>query len=188
METIQKQNEHNEIERILGELEKEEQLNSLHYLVQKLPEFVKATQAVDEQLSFIQSVLADKQSLSTLAAECESRWDSLHITNEHFDSLVKITHLLPRIVPRLEKLEEAVQFVENVLHDKQSVDYFLRSLNDNVALQRGLEIFNETNERFSQESDTNITILKMYRLLKDPMLQKGFRYIETLLGVIQTKK
>lgn len=188
METIQKRNEQNDMEKILQELEKEEQLNSLHYLVQKLPEFVKATQAIEGQLSFIQSVLKDKQSLSTIATECERQWESWHITSEHVESLLKLTHSLPKIAAMLEKLEEAILFVENVFHDKKSVDYLVQSSMEFIPLQRGIEIINETNVRFSQDKDTNINILKMYRLLKDPLVQKGFRYIETLLDVIQTKK
>lgn len=188
METIQKPNDRNEIEDILQNLEKQEQLNSLHYLVQKLPEFVSVVQAMEAQLSFVQSVLTDKKSLSNMAEECENRWDSLHITKEHAESLIKVTQLLPRVVPLLEKLEETISFVQSVWQDKKSVDYLLNSVKDVVPVQRGLEILKETNERFTDEKDTNINILKMYRLLKDPIIQKGFRYIETLLDVVQAKK
>jgi uncharacterized protein YjgD (DUF1641 family) len=188
LETIQKPNDRNEIESILRDLEKQEQLNSLHYLVQKLPEFVNVVQAMEGQLSFMQSVLTDKKSLTHLAEECENRWESLHITKDHTEALLKVTQLLPRVVPLLEKLEETILFVQNVWQDNKSVDYLVNSVKGAIPIQRGKEIIKETNERFAVEKDTNINIFKMYKLLKDPIIQKGFRYVETMLDVVQAKK
>jgi uncharacterized protein YjgD (DUF1641 family) len=188
LETIQSRDERNEMESIIQELEKQEQLNSLHYLVQKLPDFVKAIQAMEGQLSFIRSTLEDRSSLKNIVEDCENSWKSLHLSNEHAESLIKLVKLLPRLVPLLEKLEEMMLFVQNVWQDKQSVEYLANSLKDVVPVQRGLEILQETNERFALQREENINILRMYRLLKDPLIQKGFRYIETLLDVIKTNK
>lgn len=188
METAQRQNDRYEMERIIQELEKQEQLNSLHYLVQKLPDFVNAIQAMEGKLSFIQSVLEDKISTQNIVEDFENRWNSLHITSEHADSLIKMVQILPRLVPLLEKMEEMILFAQNVWQDKQSVEYLTNSLKDVVPVGKGIDILQETNERFALQRDENINILRMYRLLKDPLIQKGFRYIETLLDVIKSKK
>lgn len=173
---------------ILQALEAEEQIDSLHYLVQKLPEFTSAIRSMEDKLSFIESVMKDKQSLNTLGEAAEEKVDNLHLNQEHFDAILEIAQLLPRLVPMMKKAEDVTLFVNDVLSDTASVEYALKGLNDILPLEKGVEIMNETNERFrADESEANVSIVGMYRLLKDPTIQKGFKYMETLLDVVNEK-
>lgn len=176
------------LNKVLRELENKEQLESLHYLALKLPEFTTAIRQMEDKLSFISSVLEDKESLTALGQEMEEKVEKLHLTQEHVDAMLQMVHLLPRIVPMMQKLDEVTTFTSDVLADKDSVEYAVSSLNDIVPIEKGMAIIKETNEQFKKDqSAPNMSVLGMYRLLKDPTVQNGFKYIETLLDVIKKK-
>src|SRR5699024_11846622 len=69
-------------------LERPEQLASLHYLVERLPEFTETVRSVEDKLDFVQSVLSDKQSLQSMSEEAEKKIDSLQIGQEHLDAKI----------------------------------------------------------------------------------------------------
>lgn len=177
------------IEHILESFERPEQLESLHYLVQKLPEFTQTIQAVEEKMAFVESVLNDKQSLESISNEVEQKVNSLHLGPEHLEAVLEVAQLLPQIVPMVKKVEEVSTFMTDLVSDTSSVEYLLDGINDVVPIQKGIDIIQETNERFKEdERKPNMSILQMYRLLKDPTVQKGFKYVETLLGVVGEKE
>lgn len=185
METVEKASK---LDDILQTLEKQEQIDSLHYLVQKLPEFTSTISAMEEKLAFVDAVIKDKQSLGMLGQQVEEKVGNLHLNQAHFDAMLEIAHLLPRLVPMMKKTEEVAMFVNDVLSDTSSVEYALKGFNDILPLEKGMKIINETNERFhADESTANVSLVGMYRLLKDPTIQKGFKYMETLLDVVNKK-
>lgn len=184
METAQKSN----LDHLLRELENEEQIESLYYLVNRLPEFTSAIRSMEDKLAFVASVMEDKQSLRTISQEMEEKVEKLHLNKEHFDAMLQMVHLLPRLVPMMQKLDEVTTFINDVVTDKDSMEYAISSLNDIVPIEKGIEVIKETNEQFKADKSTpNVSLLGMYRLLKDPMVQNGFKYIETLLDVIRKK-
>lgn len=185
MKTIEKELN---LDKVLQELESKEQLESLYYLTLKLPEFTDAIRRVEDQLSFIGSVLEDKESLNALGQEVEEKVEKLHLNKEHFDAMLDMMHILPRLVPMIQKLDEVATFANDVLSDKESLEYAVSSLNDIVPIEKGMDIIKETNKQFKEDQRTpNMSVFGMYRLLKDPMVQNGFKYIETLLDVIKKK-
>ncbi|MED0716582.1 hypothetical protein P4S80_09860 [Aeribacillus composti] len=174
-----------EIEAVLQELEKPEQIESMHYLVKKLPELTAAIQSVEEKIEFISYTLHDKKSLTNLVNQVEEKVESLHLTKEHLETIITMMQMLPRLVQLLGKAEELLLFVQNVITDSQSVEYALKCFKDIVPMEKGLHIIKETNERFKNEKDTShVSLLRMYRLLKNPAVQNGFKYLEALLEVI----
>ncbi|KON87634.1 hypothetical protein AF332_12875 [Sporosarcina globispora] len=184
METTQKP----DLTNILQVLENDEQMKSLYYLLNKLPEFTSAIRSMEEKLAFIGSVMEDKQSLNTLGEALEEKVEKLQLDQEHFDAILNMVHLLPRLVPMVKRLDEIATFINDVLADKESIKYAINSLSDIVPLEKGLDIIKETNEQFKvNNSSSNISIFGIYRLLKDPMIQNGFKYIEILLDVIRKK-
>ncbi|GAA0593185.1 hypothetical protein GCM10009001_06640 [Virgibacillus siamensis] len=177
-----------QLEDILRELKEREQLDSLHYLVQKLPEFTHTIRSIDDKLSFVNDVINDQQSMNTVGREVDEKIDKLHLNQEHFDALLEMVQLMPSLVPMMKKLDDVTLFVNEFLSDTTSVEYALKGLNDIVPIEKGLEVIHETNNRFNRDGDTtNVSILSMYRLLKDPVMQKGFKYMETLLDVVKEK-
>lgn len=186
MDTTQK---HSTMEDVLKELENEKQLDSLYYLVQKLPDFVSRVQALDDKLTFVENVLEDKQSLSALSNEVEKKVENLHITEEHFSALLEMVHLMPKMVPVLQRVDEITQFLSDFLTDTTSVEYALESINDIVPLDKAMGVIKETNEQYKNNKNTNnLSLYGMYRLLKDPTIQKGFRYLESFLEVVNKEK
>ena len=176
------------LESIIETLERPEQLESLHYLVEKLPEFTETVRSVEDKLDFVQSVLNDKQSLQSMSEEAEKKIDSLQIGQEHLDAMIEMAQMMPKIVPMVKKAEEVFTFVTDVLSDTESVEYVLKGVNDVVPIQKGMDIVAETNQRFKADTSTpNVSLLQMYRLLKDPVVQKGFKYVETMLDVVKEK-
>lgn len=173
---------------VLQELEKSEQMESLFYLVKKLPEFTAAIQSMEDKLSFVTNTLNDKHALNSLVNDAEEKVESLHLNKDHLEAMVTLIQFLPKLVPLINKLEELTLFVTNTLGDSKSVDYLIRGIDDVIPIQKGIEIMKETNNRYRENKDTGqISILRMYRLLKDPSIQKGFKYFETLLEVINKK-
>jgi len=160
----------------------------LHYLVEKLPEFTEKIQSVEEKLDFVQSVLNDKQSLQSMSNEVEEKVQQLHLGQEHVEALVEMAQMLPKIVPLVKKAEEVSSFVSDFVTDADSVEFALKGINDVVPIQKGMDIIQETNERYqADEATPNVSLLHMYRLLKDPVVQKGFKYVETMLDVVKEK-
>ncbi|MDM8102263.1 MULTISPECIES: hypothetical protein [Oceanobacillus] len=186
MDTTQKQST---MDDVIQELEKKEQVDALYYLVQKLPDFVSRVQKLDDKLDFIENVIEDKQSLSTISNEIEEKIENLHINQEHLTSLLELMHLLPKLVPLLKKADEVSQFVNDFLNDTASVEYALKGINDIIPLDKAVKVIKETNEQYKQNDNTaNFSLYGMYRLLKDPTIQKGFRYLESFLEVADKEK
>ncbi len=183
------QTNNSKLEHILASFEQPEQLDSLHYLARKLPEFTQTIRGVEEKLAFVESVLNDKQSLASINDEVEQKISRLHLGQEHVEAVLEIAQLLPKIVPMIKQIEELSTFVNDLISDTSSVEYILDGINDVVPIRKGMEMIHETNERFkADESKPNMSLLQMYRLLKDPTVQKGFKYVETFLGVISEKE
>lgn len=71
------------------------------------------------------------------------------------------------------RLLRSASYVSDLLADTSSVEYLLEGMNDVVPIQKGMDIIQETNERFKEdESKSNMSILQMYRLLKDPTVKR----------------
>jgi len=173
---------------VLQELEKSEQMDSLFYLVKKLPEFTAAIQSIEDKLSFVTNTINDKHALNSLVNDAEEKVESLHLNKDHLEAMVTLIQFLPKLVPLINRLEEWTLFITNTLGDSKSVDYLIRGLDDVIPVQKGIEMMKETNKRYQENKDTGqISILRMYRILKNPAIQKGFKYLETLLEVINKK-
>src|SRR5699024_7389025 len=130
----------------------------------------------------------DKQSLESMSGEVEEQISRLRLGKEHFEAVIEIVQLLPRLVPMIKQVEEFATFVNDFLADTSSVQYLFDGINDVVPIRDGIQMIEETNERFKEdESKPNMSLLHMYRLLKDPTIQQGFKYVETFLTVVKEK-
>ncbi|MGM9988083.1 MAG: hypothetical protein ACI35O_12770 [Bacillaceae bacterium] len=176
------------LRKLLDNLEQEEQVESLNYLVNKLPEFTKALQSLEEPLLFATSILQDKTTMSNAVRNVEEKWEQLHIGPEHMEALVSMLHMLPRIMPMLQKIEETALFVQEVLQDKQSIGYLMKGVEELPPVSVGIDVVKETNKRFStQQEFANVSVFRLLKLLKDPTVKKGFHYLEVLLQVVNEK-
>lgn len=173
------------LEPVLQLLEKDEQREALRYFIEKLPELKKLTESAEDKLAFVQHVMNDKQSLEALFTEFEGKTESFRLTAAHLEAVATLIQLLPTLVQWLQKAEELISFSVSVLRDRESMAYIVEGAKEIVPVEKGLAILKETNERFLRERDSStVSLLRMYRLLKHPLLQDGVKYIETLLDVI----
>lgn len=176
------------LDSVVQELGKEEQMESLHYLIGKLPEITSSLKSIEGVLSFAVASLGDQQSLSRIVDDVEEKVEGMHLTKEHFDAMLTLVHKLPNLVPVINKVEEFGLFAADVLGDEKSVQYLIDQFSKTVQLDKGMEIVQETNERFKErENGPNVSLLGTLRLLKDPTVQKGLKYVESLLTVVNEK-
>ncbi|CUA80772.1 MULTISPECIES: hypothetical protein [Anoxybacillus] len=170
-------------------LETEEQQEALRYFIEKLPQLKEAMESVEEKIAVVQHVINDKQSLEALFTEFEEKTAPFRLTTEHIEALATLIQLLPTLVQWLQKAEEFISFATSVINDRESMAYAIEGAKDIVPIEKGLNILKETNERFQRERDSShVSLLRMYRLLKHPLIQDGVKYIETLLDVASKHK
>jgi len=174
---------------MLQRIENDEQQEALRYFIEKLPQLKQTMESLEEKVAFVQHVLNDKQSLEAMFTEWEEKAAPFRLTSEHLEALATLVQLLPTLVQWLQKAEEFISFVTSVINDRESMAYAIQGAKDIVPIEKGLTILKETNERFQRERDSSaVSLLRMYRLLKHPLIQDGVKYIETLLDVASKHK
>lgn len=174
---------------MLQRIENDEQQEALRYFIEKLPQLKQTMESLEEKVAFVQHVLNDKQSLEAMFTEWEEKAAPFRLTSEHLEALATLVQLLPTLVQWLQKAEELISFVTSVINDRESMAYAIQGAKDIVPIEKGLTILKETNERFQRERDSSaVSLLRMYRLLKHPLIQDGVKYIETLLDVASKHK
>lgn len=174
---------------VLEELEQEEQIESLQYLVHKLPEFVSAIRVMEDKLTFLVDSLNDQKSLRLLVEETEEKVDNLNIHKEHLDAMVELVQMLPRFLPAIKKVEDMTLFIESVVGDEKTVNTLIEGFNDIVPVKEGAEIIEETNQHFEENEDTStVSVFGLMRMIKDPTVQTGIKYAQSLLTVINQRK
>ncbi|KIP20749.1 hypothetical protein JV16_02048 [Anoxybacillus ayderensis] len=170
-------------------IENDEQQEALRYFIEKLPQLKQTMESLEEKVAFVQHVLNDKQSLEAMFTEWEEKAEPFRLTPEHLEALATLVQLLPTLVQWLQKAEQFISFVTSVINDRESMAYAIQGAEDIVPIEKGLTILKETNERFQRERDSSpVSLLRMYRLLKHPLIQDGVKYIETLLDVASKHK
>lgn len=170
-------------------IENDEQQEALRYFIEKLPQLKQTMESLEEKVAFVQHVLNDKQSLEAMFTEWEEKAAPFRLTSEHLEALATLVQLLPTLVQWLQKAEQFISFVTSVINDRESMAYAIQGAKDIVPIEKGLTILKETNERFQRERDSStVSLLRMYRLLKHPLIQDGVKYIETLLDVASKHK
>ncbi|TXL65034.1 DUF1641 domain-containing protein [Cerasibacillus terrae] len=174
-----------EVSNVLKELENEEKAQSLHYLVDKLPEFVSSVKVVEDKLNFIVDALSDQKSLQMIAEDTERKIEQLHIHQEHVDAMLELVHTLPSLVPVVKKMENLMLFAEDVWGDEKTFDAIVKGVNDVIPIKKGAEIIEETNEHFKANEDmAPVSVFGLLRLLKDPAIQHGLKYLQSFLYVM----
>ena len=178
-----------DISNILKSLEQEKQVESLAYLVEKLPGLVDTMKVVEDKADFLIDALTDQKSLSLIAAETENKINDLQIDETHFDAILKMTHMLPRLVPMMEQMDNIAAFLEDVATDEKTVSMLIDGVNDVVPIKEGAEILDEANAHFKENAaQPDISIFGLMKMLKDPVVQDGLKYTQSLLHVINKRK
>ena len=178
-----------EITKALKGLEQAEQIESLTYLIDKLPDLVNTIKIVEDKTDFLINILNDHQSLSIIANDTEEKIKNLQIDSTHFDALLKMTHMLPRIMPIMEQVENITDFLEDVFNDEQTVSTLIEGVNDIIPIKESTKIFEETNKHYqANQNQSDISIFGLMKMLKDPVVQDGLKFTKSMLHVINERK
>lgn len=170
-------------------LDDEETVESLTYILSSLPEYVERLKKLDKTLLFLESVMQDKESLQNIAKETEEAIQSLNVGKESFDAVIELTKMLPVITPYLSKAVELAEFGRHTLNDKESFNSVKKDLEPYLsAVHDYKDILEETTARAREQKPENISIFKIFALLKEPVLKQGFHYVRTFLTVINERK
>ncbi|WP_339230556.1 hypothetical protein NSQ77_09410 [Oceanobacillus sp. FSL K6-2867] len=171
---------------VMDSLNNEANMESLLYLVNKLPDLAKTVKTADEALTFAQSTLNDKETMNQLFEEAETKLEASNLNTDTLDALFRVLHLLPEVVPLLEKLVDISEFVKEAAKDSDSIEMLLDEVSPITnSFNLTVDVLKETNHRVQADDQLpHVSIFKLLNLLKDPSVRKGYKYVQTLLNVL----
>lgn len=194
MEKAAEMTEQQRLSSVVNELKQEENIESLLYLVNMLPQIKQTFKTVHDIADFIRSAVGDPQSIEEIVTDIEESLSPYRITPENLQAAVSLLNRLPAILEIINQLEPVVLFAGSVLKDKESISYLKESLRETYeTLTEGAEsmidIVKETKQRAEQQKGREkISVLGMLKMLKDPSVQKGFIYMKLFLEVINDRR
>ncbi|AMA72964.1 MULTISPECIES: DUF1641 domain-containing protein [Aneurinibacillus] len=175
----------------INELSNPEVQEALAMLIQKLPQVKEAIVKVEQGVEVVSAFASDTDSINYLAERVD-RFSKLALNKENMEALAVMIESLPRIAKCVTLLDRLFSTIEPLITDKESLAY----LADTVKLvttpvtervQEGVSIVKEAKERAAQ-NQTNISIFGLLKLLKDPTVQDGLKFVQALLEVLSEKK
>lgn len=174
---------------LLDVLTQPEIQQSLIYLLHKLPDIQQSVQSIENIVTFGQSFLQDKETITSL----ENRLAAYPINAETVEAGITLLGKLPLILQQVELLEQATVFIQDVLGDDQSLQQINESLNSLPVVEQSkevVELVNKIKANAEIERQETISIFTLMKWLKNPAVQKGLHYAKsalTILGERQTK-
>ncbi len=187
------------LEDVIQKLNKEEQIQSVEYLIENLPEYVESLKVIEEKVAFAVEALQDSETLEFITGNLEGKVRDLRIGDEHFEALIELTHMLPKLVPLIHTLDDLKDFALSVWNDEETVQDAIRhgqhTLNKFVPVDKGIElageakeIMEETQEEFANKKDEKYSMFSLLSMLKDPVVQDGLRYMNAFLAVMNRRR
>lgn len=165
---------------------------AIQTLIQKLPKIKDAVLAAEQGLEFATSVMEDQQSVRSLFERAEEQMAPFRIEKESIVALMALMDKMPKILKLVSALEQVADLAESLMKDKQSQQYLLASVQGYIKpvthqIDHAVEVYQEAKER-SEQKQQPVSIFDLYRLLKDPAVQKGLRFAQSVVEVIGEKQ
>lgn len=181
------------LQNVVQTLEQEEQLQSLQYIANRLPQITSFMQTVEGQLSFLTSSLQDAQSLGVIVEGIEKKVEQLHINKEHLDAVLTITHLLPRLVPVIDQVDKIASFAQSVFTDERTVDQFITTTTETayewLPIEEGKQVLEETQAAFeTRKNQADISVFGLMKMLKEPVVQDALKYADSFISVMNKRR
>ncbi|WP_409178943.1 DUF1641 domain-containing protein [Brevibacillus fortis] len=160
-------------------------------LIRKLPKIKDTVLAAEEGLEVATSILRDQESLRYLFERVDGQLSRFFVEKESIDALFTLLDKMPKLVKYVTVLEQAADFLESLGKDKQSQQYLLNSMKAYIApvsaqVEHGVAVFQEAKVRAESKSEP-VSIFTLYKLMKDPTVQKTLRFTQSLLEVLAEK-
>lgn len=173
------------------ELAKPEVQDALTTLIQKLPEIKEAINKAEQGIAAVSAFASDTDSLNYLSERVE-RFSQLAFNKENMEALAVLIESLPRLAKLVSVLDRVYSTVEPLISDKDSLAYLVDTakvittpVTDRVG--EGVSIVKEAKERAARKTET-ISIFGLLKLLKDPAVQNGLKFTQSLLEILSEKK
>lgn len=175
---------------LLEELAKPEVMDALVSLIQRLPELNQAVSKMEQGISTVTTAVSDPDVLDQFA-EPVNQLAKMALKQDTLQAISAIMDKLPRIAQSVELLDQISPFVEFISKRETlvSVAEVLELVSDPVIcrIQDGMSMVKDAQRRADQDSST-ISIFGVLKLLKDPAVQDGLKFIQAFLAVWQERK
>ncbi|MFF0826426.1 hypothetical protein ACFYU8_03490 [Brevibacillus sp. NPDC003359] len=164
---------------------------AISILIRKLPKIKDTVLAAEEGLEVATSILRDQESLRYLFERVDGQLSRFSVEKESIDALFTLLEKLPKLVKYVSVLEQAADFLESLGNDKQSQQYVLSGMKAYIApvssqVEHGVAVFREAKVRAEGKSEP-VSVFRLFKLMKDPTVQKTLRFTQSLLEVLEEK-
>ncbi|OIK12977.1 hypothetical protein BIV60_14940 [Bacillus sp. MUM 116] len=178
-----------ELQPLLSLLSQKEIQNSLIQTLEKLPELVDQYSALERNITFIKSVLNDRESMEYLLGGIDDEIGKYIPTKDSLEALMALVHNLPRYTRYLSMLEPIMEFLLSTSRDHESGDY----LSQEIAgpIQQKVENGWDLILRAKKEADKDhspVTIFTVFKLMKEPAVQRSIHFVKALLTITSEPK
>lgn len=163
---------------------------ALTALIQKLPQINEAIGKLEQGMQVISTLSTDTQTINTIT-EPISHISKVALSKENVEALASIADKLPRIAQSLELLDKVVPLIEKAGQRENWVA--MAGLAEVLAapvterVQDGMSLVKEAKAR-SERNTSDVSIFGVLKLLKDPFVQDGLKFIQALLEVANEKR
>ncbi|MGG4454238.1 hypothetical protein [Brevibacillus porteri] len=184
-------NDRKEQRMFLEDLSDPEVQEAITVLIRKLPKIKDTVLAAEESLEVATSILRDQESLRYLFERVDGQLSRFFVEKESIDALFTLLDKMPKLVKYVSVLEQAADFLESLGKDKQSQQYLLNGMKAYIApvsaqVEHGMAVFQEAKVRAEHKSEP-VSVFTLYKLMKDPTVQKTLRFTQSLLEVLAEK-
>ncbi|TKI55522.1 DUF1641 domain-containing protein [Brevibacillus antibioticus] len=184
-------NDRQEQRMFLEDLSDPEVQEAITILIRKLPKIKDTVLAAEEGLEVATSILRDQESLRYLFERVDGQLSRFFVEKESIDALFTLLDKLPKLVKYVSVLEQVADFLESIGKDKQSQQYLLNSMKAYIApvsaqVEHGVAVFQEAKARAERKNEP-VSVFTLYKLMKDPTVQKSLRFTQSLLEVLAEK-
>ncbi|CAM3898991.1 DUF1641 domain-containing protein [Alicyclobacillus pomorum] len=124
--------------------------------------------------------------------ESQSDVLDLVVQPEIKEFLVTAVQMIPKITNIMKITSEMYDLTEALLKDTEMLEIFGEAMNGTTepiqdTIEDGVSLLHEAQER--AEADTsNVGMIGLYRMLKDPTIQKNLRFMKALLATIAERR
>ncbi|WP_114571598.1 hypothetical protein [Exiguobacterium flavidum] len=169
-------------ERVAELLRQPDQQEALARLLIDLPMLVERLEQLEKSVAFVENVMKDKESVLPLVRQVEQRIESTGLSQAHLQSMIELARLLPEVTPLLKSGVTAALFAKAVVEDE-------RSMNELLAHPPTLPVIEETKRRYEMKrlERRRFTPLRLFRLLRSPVLKQGLLYLESFFETLEFK-
>lgn len=174
----------------VNELSNPEVQDALTTLVQKLPQIKEAVVKMEQGIEMVTGLATDSQTINNVA-EPISHISKVALNKDNIDALLTLVDKLPKLAQTVEMLERATPFIEmiakkeNLVSVAEVAEIVVAPVTERV--QEGLSMVKEAKSRAEQNRES-VSIFGLLRLLKDPTVQDGLKFVQALLEVVSERK